>query len=175
MVDAGQQELVAQRPYRVRVSLCQPVCTHLEPHRPGGCTQCVIQVGSFSSRSTTSWHGSGHVHPFSGMHCTHEQRWLLHFMAAQLYAWSFLGRYGSAAPKYGLWLQLENFGPLRYERGVSELSGRAVLQRHEATQIDIANMEGTGRVVSIILLCAALSRAYDGGDCTVEYLDCSWS
>lgn len=58
-------------------------------------------------------------------------------------------RYGDPnGARIGAWLQLENFGALRYERGVTEQAGRAVLQRHEAGQQDVANAEGQGRVVS---------------------------
>uniref|UniRef100_A0A7S3VUD1 Uncharacterized protein n=1 Tax=Dunaliella tertiolecta TaxID=3047 RepID=A0A7S3VUD1_DUNTE len=54
-------------------------------------------------------------------------------------------RYGDfKGPRLGAHIQLENFGSLRYERGVSQASGRAVLQRHEAEVQDIANMEGLG-------------------------------
>lgn len=35
----------------------------------------------------------------------------------------------------------------RYERGVSVASGRAVLQRHEASAQDVANAEGQGMLV----------------------------
>ncbi|KAF5842127.1 hypothetical protein DUNSADRAFT_9085 [Dunaliella salina] len=59
-------------------------------------------------------------------------------------------KYGdSKGPRLGAHIQLENFGALRYERGVSEASGRAVLQRHEAEAQDIANMEGTGLQVCV--------------------------
>lgn len=40
----------------------------------------------------------------------------------------------------------------RYERGVSVLSGRAVMQRHEANLVDIANSSGQGPLVSGISL-----------------------
>ncbi|KAL6748137.1 hypothetical protein V8C86DRAFT_2886571 [Haematococcus lacustris] len=94
------------------------------------------------------------------------KNWLLKLRAGSesaaavvaLRSWSRVGalvaasaayRYGDANVKWGLWLQLENFGALRYERGVAELGGRAVLQRHEASQVDLANAEGSGATVRL--------------------------
>eukprot|EP00197_Chlamydomonas_leiostraca_P009744 CAMPEP_0202868642 /NCGR_PEP_ID=MMETSP1391-20130828/10986_1 /ASSEMBLY_ACC=CAM_ASM_000867 /TAXON_ID=1034604 /ORGANISM="Chlamydomonas leiostraca, Strain SAG 11-49" /LENGTH=450 /DNA_ID=CAMNT_0049548829 /DNA_START=23 /DNA_END=1375 /DNA_ORIENTATION=+ len=58
-------------------------------------------------------------------------------------------RYGdSRGLRYGGWLQLENFGAARYERGLAAASGRGVLQRHEASAQDVENAEGTRRVVA---------------------------
>ena len=49
-------------------------------------------------------------------------------------------------------------GPHRYERGVSDVAGRAVLQRHEATEQDVANAEGHGKKVGVDLLQTQLAR-----------------
>ena len=56
---------------------------------------------------------------------------------------------GAAEPlRYGLRLQVENFGALRYEKGGEALHGRALLQRHEASKADLDNFEGEGDRVS---------------------------
>lgn len=44
--------------------------------------------------------------------------------------------------------QVENFGALRYERGMAEaMRGRALIQRHEATDADLANFRGDSPLV----------------------------
>ncbi len=50
--------------------------------------------------------------------------------------------------RYGGELVVENFGPLRYERGADDVAaGRALLQRHEASAQDLANFAGQGVLV----------------------------
>ena len=72
---------------------------------------------------------------------------------------------GAAEPlRYGLRLQVENFGALRYEKGGQALHGRALLQRHEASKADRDNFEGEGSQVSG---CdAAIGRATKGEGCS---------
>ncbi|PNH05473.1 hypothetical protein TSOC_008290, partial [Tetrabaena socialis] len=53
--------------------------------------------------------------------------------------------YATKRPRYGAELCVENFGPLRYERGADDVAaGRALLQRHEASPQDLANYAGRG-------------------------------
>lgn len=56
--------------------------------------------------------------------------------------------YATRTPRYGGELVVENFGPLRYERGADDVAaGRALLQRHEASDQDLANFAGQGVLV----------------------------
>ncbi|GLC46811.1 hypothetical protein PLESTM_001928800 [Pleodorina starrii] len=53
-----------------------------------------------------------------------------------------------AKPRYGMELCVENFGPLRYERGADDVAaGRALLQRHEASAQDLDNFAGRGVLI----------------------------
>lgn len=46
-------------------------------------------------------------------------------------------------PRFGLTLQLENFGALRFERADDrEAKGLGLTQRHEATDVDMASLTG---------------------------------
>ncbi len=55
---------------------------------------------------------------------------------------------------------MENFGPLRYERGADDVAaGRALLQRHEASPQDLANAAGQGVLVRL----AAVFHGAEGG------------
>eukprot|EP00798_Chlamydomonas_sp_ICE-L_P009844 gene9844-7730_t len=58
--------------------------------------------------------------------------------------------YSGGPIKFGLKVQLENMGALRYERGTKELRGRTLIQRHVASGSDLANLEGdTSKVVAV--------------------------
>ncbi|GAX78934.1 hypothetical protein CEUSTIGMA_g6374.t1 [Chlamydomonas eustigma] len=59
--------------------------------------------------------------------------------SSSLFAWSH-NTFGNL--RFGILIQIENFGALKYERGSQEYHGRALLQRHEATDVDVANFEG---------------------------------
>lgn len=53
-------------------------------------------------------------------------------------------RFSDRSVRWGVRLQAENFGPLRYERGLGDaVRGRAALQRHEASEADVASALGT--------------------------------
>ncbi|KXZ43071.1 hypothetical protein GPECTOR_104g77 [Gonium pectorale] len=57
-------------------------------------------------------------------------------------------QYATGLPRYGAELVVENFGPLRYERGADDVaSGRALLQRHEASPQDLDNFAGRGVLI----------------------------
>ncbi|MEW5313244.1 MAG: hypothetical protein WDW38_004828 [Sanguina aurantia] len=55
--------------------------------------------------------------------------------------------YATQAVRYGATVSIENHGALRYQRGLAEPSGRAVLQRHVASDADLANALGEGPLV----------------------------
>lgn len=60
--------------------------------------------------------------------------------------------YASLQPRYGFTLQVENHGDLMYRRegldgSTGGPSGRAVLQRHEASGQELANAQGIGKTV----------------------------
>ncbi|KAG1654792.1 hypothetical protein FOA52_005727 [Chlamydomonas sp. UWO 241] len=80
---------------------------------------------------------------------------------------------GMPGLRWGLVLQVENFGDLHYERGSQALRGQALLQRHEATPIDISNFKGnTGEVMRSSAGEGEFSERGDGraGDSAAQFM-----
>ncbi|KAG2430984.1 hypothetical protein HYH02_013516 [Chlamydomonas schloesseri] len=80
--------------------------------------------------------------------------------------------WATRTPRYGAELCVENWGPLRYERGAADVAaGRALLQRHEASPQELANRAGRGVLVRRNVdadLAAAAAVAARGGELEAE-------
>ncbi|KAG2424456.1 hypothetical protein HXX76_014508 [Chlamydomonas incerta] len=80
--------------------------------------------------------------------------------------------WATRTPRYGAELCVENWGPLRYERGAADgAAGRALLQRHEASAQDLVNRAGRGVLVrrnADADVAAAAAAAARGGALEAE-------